>query len=397
MRGDRIGIGKLLRRGTGAKDHAARSFESAKEKFFRKKRERPLIAIGLGIPLTFSFIYFYGIGRDRYFVSSEVVVRKPQDSATAGLNIGNLIGGGNQGSIEDARYLRTYLESPQVLKDLEDQFNFKKAYAKKGLDPFAGIKLNASKEKVHDFYRRQVGVQLDETSGVIKITSLGYEPQVATKLNLFLNKQAELFVNQLNQEIYRKQFLFAEQQAAENLQKVQQASEKLSAFQRTQQTMSADAEAAVSGSLVAALEAELAKQKVQLATSKRRFIDPQAPEIRQVEDQVQELQKQVQVERAALVSPAGRNLPAEAAQLAALEGDLKFKTELYKASLASAETTRIDSMRQARFLAVLSEPLTPDDPWQYWRHKGFVTVLAVLLVGFGLTKFLLGMADSHRN
>ena len=97
------------------------------------------------------------------------------------------------------------------------------------------------------------------------------------------------------------------------------------------------------------------------------------------------------------MSPAGRNLPAEAAQLAALEGDLEFKTELYKASLASAETTRIESLRQARFLAVLAEPLTPDDPWQYWRHKGFVTFVSVLLVGFALTKFLLGMADSHRN
>ena len=161
--------------------------------------------------------------------------------------------------------------------------------------------------------------------------------------------------------------------------------------------MSAKAEAEVSGTLVAALEAELATQKVKLATLRRRFVDPQAPEVRQVQDQVQEIQKQVQLERAALVSPAGRNLPAEAAQLAVLEGDLEFKTELYKASLASAETTRIESLRQARFLAVLAEPLTPDDPWQYWRHKGFITVVAVLLVGFALTKFLFGMADSHRN
>ena len=263
------------------------------------------------------------------------------------------------------------------------------AYAKQGLDLFAGISASASREKVHDFYRRQVGIQLDEASGVIKITSLAYDPDVATRLNRFLNKQAEKFVNQLNQEVYRKQLVFAEQQVKENLQKAQQASSRLAAFQQSQQLMSAKAEAEVSGTLVAALEAELATQKVKLATLRRRFVDPQAPEVRQVQDQVQEIQKQVQLERAALVSPAGRNLPAEAAQLAVLEGDLEFKTELYKASLASAETTRIESLRQARFLAVLAEPLTPDDPWQYWRHKGFITVVAVLLVGFALTKFLL--------
>ena len=394
---DLLGLSSFMRKGSPSKDSVIESLEQAQNKNYLKNRERRYIALGLGLPIVLAFLYFYGVGRNRYFVKSEVVVRKPQESATAGLNIGTLIGGGNQGSIEDARYLRRYLESPQVLKDLESQFDFQQAYRKRGIDPFAGISKDAGREYVHQFYRRQVGVQLDEASGVMKITSLGYDPVVATRLNRFLNQQAETFVNQLNQDIYRKQLVFAEQQVQENLQKVQKASDKLAAFQQNQQLMSAKVEAQVSGTLVAALQAELVKQKVLLATLKRRFVDPQAPEIRQAEDQVQELQKQVQIERAALVSPAGRNLPTEAAKLAALESDLKFKTELYKAALASAETTRIDSLRQARFLAVLAEPLTPDLPFQYWRHKGFVTVVAVLLVGFALTKFLFGMADSHRN
>ena len=57
--------------------------------------------------------------------------------------------------------------------------------------------------------------------------------------------------------------------------------------------------------------------------------------------QVQELEKQLIAERENLVSPEGRNLPEEAAKLATLEADLKFKSELYKASLTAAETTRI--------------------------------------------------------
>ena len=130
---------------------------------------------------------------------------------------------------------------------------------------------------------------------------------------------------------------------------------------------------------------------MRLAALRRQFVDPHT-EIRQAEVQVSELKRQVAAEREALVSPSGRNLPAQAARLAELEADLKFQAELYKASLMAAETTRIDSLKQQRFLAVLSKPLKPDEPWQYWRHKGFFTTLAVLLVGFALTKFLLGMA-----
>ena len=216
---DLLSISQLLKRGSDTKGEITRSFASAKEKFIRQKRERPFIVLGLGVPILISILFFYGVGRDRYFVKSEVVVRKPQKSATAGLNIGTLIGGGNQGSIEDARYLRTYLESPQVLKDLEDHFNFRTAYAKKGLDPFAGIASDASKEKVHAFYRRQVGVQLDEASGIMRITSLAYDPVIATQLNRFLNQQAEKFVNQLNQDVYRKQLVFAEQQVKKTSKK----------------------------------------------------------------------------------------------------------------------------------------------------------------------------------
>jgi len=97
------------------------------------------------------------------------------------------------------------------------------------------------------------------------------------------------------------------------------------------------------------------------------------------------------------VSPGGKNLSQKAAKQAELEANLNFATDLYKAAITSAEKNRVDSLQQQRFMAVLSKPLKPEDPSQYWRHKGFLTALSILVVGFALTKFLLGMADSHRN
>ena len=41
----------------------------------KPKSQRQLLVV-LGIPLAALFLYFYAIGRDRYFVRSEVVVRK---------------------------------------------------------------------------------------------------------------------------------------------------------------------------------------------------------------------------------------------------------------------------------------------------------------------------------
>lgn len=363
----------------------------------KRRRQRSALAIGIGLPLMMLFVYFYGLGRNRYFVSSDVIVRKANDSTQSGFALGNLLGGGNQQSLEDARFLRTYLESPQVLEDLEKVFNFRSAYARKAPDFYAGLPANATREKVFDTFRRQIQVSLNETSGELTIHTLAFDPDTALKLNSFLINQAESFVNRLNQDVYRQQLDFTQQQVGLNARRVQQASLALKQFQRANQVLDAKAEATGSEQFIGALDGELAKQRVQLATLQRQFSDPNAPEIEAVKSQVQELQQQIRNERGALVNPKGKNLTEKVLKLAELEANLTFSTDLYKAALTSSEKTRVDSLQQQRFMAVLSKPLLPEEPWQYWRHKGFLTAVAIVLVGFALTKFLLGMADSHRN
>lgn len=396
---DPIGLKKLMRRPKPKHiDHQEVASDAVSPTPPAKRRgQRIQLLLGIGIPLLLLIVYFYGIGRNRYFVSSVVVVRKATDSAQAGFSLGNLLGGGNLQSIEDARFLRTYLESPQVLEDLEKGFDFRGAYAKKGPDFFPGLNAKATREQVFDTFRRQINVSLDETSGELAINTLAFDPTTALKFNSFLIKQAELFVNRLNQDVYRQQLDFTQQQVGLNASRVQQATLALKQFQQANQVLDAKAEAVGSEQFIGALEGELAKLRVQLATLQRQFSDPNAPEVEAVKAQVQELQRQIRKERGAIVSPTGRNLSEKVVKLAELEANITFATDLYKAALTASEKTRVDSLQQQRFMAVLSKPLPPEEPWQYWRHKGFLTALATVMVGFALIKFLLGMADSHRN
>lgn len=348
----------------------------------------------MALPVAF---YFYVIGRDRYQVSSSVVVRKATDTSLPSLTLGSLVSGGNQSALEDARYLRTYLTSPEVLEDLEKRMDFRRLYAQRLPDLYPGVWRGATREQVLEVFRRQINVGLNEVSGELQIATFGFEPKTSLLLNQFLIGQSETFVNRLNQDVYKQQLDFTQQQVGLNARRVQQATLALKQFQRTNLVLNAKAEAVGSEQFIGALEGELAKQRVQLATLQRQFSDPKAPEIESVQAQVQELQQQIAKERGSLVSPTGKNLNEKGFKLAELEANLSFATDLYKTALTASEKTRVDSLQQQRFMAVLSKPLPPEEPWQYWRHKGFLTALATVLVGFALTKFLLGMADSHRN
>lgn len=388
MQQDILGISNILRK----PDHS----QAIVTPRTRKKSQRKLLWI-FGIPLVFAVFYFYGIGRDRYLVGSSLVVRKANDSSPSPFSLGNLLGGGNVQSLEDARYLKTYLESPQVLEDLERNMDFRRQYAKQGLDFFPGVPSGASREVVHDTFRRQISVSLNESSGELKFITLGFTPEASLRLSRFLANEAEIFVNRLNQDVFRQQLGFANREVALNATRVQRASQALQQFQSSNQVLDAKEEGKGSEGFINALQAELARQRVQLASLRRQFRDPRAPEIEAVQAQVQELQFQIQKERSGRVSPEGSNLNLKAAKQAELEANLSFAKDLYGASLRSLEKTRVDSSQQQRFMAVLSKPVLPEKPWQYWRHKGFFTTLVVLLVGFALSKFLLGMADSSRN
>jgi capsular polysaccharide transport system permease protein len=350
------------------------------------------------IPIALSGIYFYAIARDRYITRSDFVIRKAEESDTnmAGAGLASLLGRGNQLSLEDARFLKTYLQSPQVLADLDRTYDLDQAYAQKGLDRFAGMKPGLSKEKRLNYFKKQVAVNLDEISGAIVLRTIGLDPKASLNLNRFMLAKSEYFVNRLNQDISQKQLSFAESELGRARGNLNQAKNRLLAYQDSNTVIDPKGEAELAGQTISKLQEKLVELRVELATLKRQFKDPAEPEVAVVADQVRELEQQIQKERRSLVSSKGRNLNRKAADVLKLESEVNFATDSYKLALTSVEKARIESKRQQKFMALLSAPQLPEDPQNDWRSKGFFTVLASCAVGFSLTKFIFGMQASHR-
>ncbi len=350
------------------------------------------------IPVALSGIYFYGIARDRYVTRSDFVIRKAEESDTngAGAGLASLLGRGNQLSLEDARFLKTYLQSPQVLADLERSFDLDQAYAQKGLDRFAGMEAGLSKEKRLNFFKKQISVNLDEISGAIVLRTIGLDPEASFNLNRFMLAKSEQFVNRLNQDISQKQQSFAESELGRARSNLNQAKNRLLLYQDSNTVIDPKGEAELAGQTISKLQEKLVELRVELATLRRQFKDPAEPEVAAVADQVKELEQQIGKERRSLVSSKGRNLNRKAADVLKLESDVSFGSDSYKLALTSVEKARIESKRQQKFMALLSTPQLPEDPQNDWRSKGFFTVLASCAVGFSLTKFIFGMQASHR-
>ena len=352
----------------------------------------------LCIPIILSGVYFFAIARDRFVTRSDFVIRKAEDNQTemGGAGLTSLLVRGNQLSLEDARFLKTYLQSPQVLADLSRTFDMDKAYAQKGFDPFAGIKPGLSSEKRLKFFKKQVAVTLDELSGAIVLRTIGLEPKASLDLNRFMLTKSEEFVNRLNQDISQKQRGFAESELMRARDNLNRTKNRLLVYQEANIVIDPKGEAELASQTIGKLQEKLVELRVELATLKRQFKDPAEPEVAAVADQVRELQEQIKTERKSLVSRKGRNLTRKTADVLKLESDVNFATDSYKLALTAVEKARVESKRQQKFMALLSTPQLPEDPENNWRSKGFFTVVAACVVGFSLGKFVLGMQASHR-
>jgi capsular polysaccharide transport system permease protein len=350
------------------------------------------------IPIVLSSIYFYFIARDRYVTRSDFVIRKAEDNETsmAGSGLAGLLSRGNQLSFEDARFLKTYLQSPQVLADLDRTYDLDKDYAQSGHDWFAGIKPGLSKEKRLGFFKKQVTVSLDELSGAIVLHTVGLYPQSSLNLNRFMLAKSEQFVNRLNQDISQKQLRFAESELIRAQNNLNKAKNRLLLYQDSNAVIDPKGEAELASQTISKLLEKLVELRVELATLKLQFKDPAEPEVAAVADQVREMEQQIGKERRSLVSRKGRNLSRKTADVLKLESDVSFATDAYKLALTAVEKARIESKRQQKFMALLSAPQLPEDPENNWRSRGFFTVLVSCAVGFSLTKFVFGMQASHR-
>lgn len=346
-------------------------------------------------PILLFGLYFYGIGRERYYVESDVVVRK-SDSSNESINgISGFLGIGNQASREDARFLKIYLESPQILEDISEVLPFKEIYKKKGLDLFSGINKDVSNNKLYRFFKKQINIAYDDISGSINLQTIAYDPVSAFEFNKFLIEKAEEFVNDLNQSIYLRQIDFVNNQVELNFSRLNLAKNKLKEFQNQTKSLNLDQEIISATQLISNLETELAKAKLELSLFERQFVDINAPEIILVRSKISELKKQIEDQRNLLINNDGKNYDQRILTLESLKSNVEFLNNIYNSSLGTSEKIKVDSKKQQRFLAVLSKPIFPEEKYFAWRNKWFFTFTLLILLGYFLTKFILGIVDSH--
>ncbi len=357
--------------------------------------QRHSAKILIGAPMLLLAVYLLIFSQPRYVSESQVVIKRASDIESGSLNIGLLMGAANPSSAEDALYLKEYLHSPDLLKTLDRQLDFKKAFGASGLDLFYHLSANATAEEFLDYYRHRIAIRYDNKNGLLTIETQGFTPQFALRFNQAVLKESERFINELSHQIARDQQAFAEGELEKARQRLDASKSALLAFQNRNQMLDPQASAVAASSAVN----NLTEQKIRLETELRTlltYLREDAPPVVTTKNTLASINTQIDKEKNSITAPEGNRLNRVAADFDDLKSRVTFDTDLYQLALTAIEKTRVEAARKLKSLSVISSPQLAEES----RYPETLYLLAcgllICSLLFGTLKLLLAIIDDHR-
>ncbi|WP_350261076.1 capsule biosynthesis protein [Pantoea sp. BJ2] len=348
------------------------------------------------LPMTLLIIYLAIFSQPRFVSESKVAIKRSDDLASNSVNFGLLLGAINPSSVEDALYLKEYINSPDMLAVLDKQLNFRQAFSQSGLDFLHHLSPDETAEKFLRYYRERLSVTYDDKAGLLAIRTQGFTPEFALNFNKAVLKESERFINELSHRIARDQLTFAEKEMEKSRSRLNNSKSELLAYQNSNNVLDPEAQALAASSLVNTLMGQKIQMEAELRTLLT-YLRDDAAQVVSVRNAIASMQAQIENEKGKITAPQGDKLNRMAVEFEEIRSRVTFDNELYKLALTSIEKTRVEAARKLKVLSVISSPQQPQESTFPNIPYLIACWLLVCCLMFGTLKLLLAVIEDHRD
>ncbi len=358
-----------------------------------------LLVVVVILPFLIALFYLVILAENRYVSSSQVVVRQQetgQQGVVPGLAL--LMGSADPVSREDTLYLREYIASHDMLAILEEKLDWTDHYAGRWYDPLFDLSKDAPQEDRLKFYQRMVRTNYNETTGLLTVEVEAFTPEYAeTILNEILH-HSSIFINNITRSMADEKLAFSQRELLTATERYEEMRTKMVEFQNEHQILSADIAITSVSQIISSLESMIATEQARLTGLKSRLAI-NAPQIKAQESKINALIAQLEAEQKRATSGEYETtdvLNTITSEYRRLQVDVLVAEELYKASLAVVENAKLETIRNIRSLIAVVKPNLPEEATYPKRIYNLITILIVLLLGYGVTKFVIASIQDHR-
>lgn len=349
-----------------------------------------LLAILYVIGLAASIVYLWLFTQDRFISAAEFKISR-QDSSSgveAGLVQLALPGLSDSGS-QDSKIAIGYIDSSDLLLDLEKEFKLVAHYSAPTRDFIFRMDPASNLEERLEYYRKRITAHFDSESGMTVITVDTFSPALSQKIAAILLKKSEVFVNVINQDIADQQLGFIRSEVERTAKQVEDINQELLALQNQHNFINPDEVIAANLKAVEEMRTDLLKAEAELSTLLRD--SPNSPRIESIRSRVRSINELIDTEKAKLSGPEKDRLNQLLMQFKKLEIRLEFATRLRTGAEMMLEKNRVEAASSSRFFSLIQNPYLPEDVG--FPRRPYATT-AILGLGFLLYLILRALLRS---
>jgi capsular polysaccharide transport system permease protein len=372
----------------------------------------------LFLVLPFLFFAFYQLvwAAPRYESRAQLIIQQPDGMSTMDPSMAILSGlGVGSSSTADTELAKAYIHSEDMLNYLQAEFDIKKHYHDFG-DIFSRLSNDATIEELLEYYTEHTIIEIDDKSGVIKVLTQGFSPELAKQLTQAIVDRAEWYINSIGHQLADAQLEFIRGEHKRVEVRLRDAQKNILAFQQKNNLLDPEAEGAAFQQITYGLESQIATKSAGLKGLKS-IMTEKAPQVVILESELNALKNQLEIERerlSLLGKSTAKSTPlingrnsigalqnnTAVSEVLAQFSDLKIELELalkgYTSSEISLDKARIEAYRQLKYLVVVESATLPQDNQYPKTTYNILLFLVLQLMLFGIGKIIIATAKELR-
>ncbi len=314
------------------------------------------------LPLMVTAGYLFTFAQDQYASIAGFSIRKEEGASTV-----DMLGGLSQltGSAStDAEILYDFIRSPDLVARVDQDLDLFALYSRHYQDdPFFSLKPGANIEEKQKYWESMVGVEYNESTGLIGLEVRAFSPTEAQKIAQAIIGYSSLMINRLSEAAREDATRYAREELARAGQRLKEIRVAITDYRSRNQVVDPLSDVQGQMGLMNKLEEELAAAMIDLDVLKAvaRENDSRIPPM---EIRIATIERRLADERqkfgmGADGSTGGRDYARIVAEYEGLVVDREVAEESFRSATLIYNTAQGEANRKSRYLAAHVEPTLP--------------------------------------
>jgi capsular polysaccharide transport system permease protein len=339
----------------------------------------------LGLLMAIAYVWL--LTQDRYV--SKAAFKISRQEAGSGLDTSvvqlALPGIADSGSM-DSQVTIGYINSADLLLDLEKQFNLIEHFSSPSQDFVFRMDPNGGLEDRLKFYRKHITADFNHDTGLTEINVDTFTPALSQEIAAAVLKRAEGFVNLINQDVADQQLEFIRGEVDRTSERVNEVHRELIELQNKHRFISPSE--VINASLAAVQEMQMERFRAEAELASLLRDSPESPRIDNLESRLRSLNELIDKETTKLSGPERDRLNQILMEFKEIELRLETATRLRTGAEMLLEKNRIDAVARSRFFSVIQTPYLPEEVALPLRTYTTITMIFLGVLCFFIVRAL---------